>query len=76
MSGAAEKMRAEIERMVAEGRTERQVIDFYKAQYGMRILREPEGVTWWAATLVPGAALVFGLAVLVRFLRNTRRDSQ
>jgi cytochrome c-type biogenesis protein CcmH/NrfF len=66
-------MRTEIEHLVASGRTEREIIDLYKARYGMRILAEPEGTTWWIATLVPAVAILTALLLLAMFLRNYAR---
>ena len=59
-------MRAEIQGLAADGKSERQIIDLYKARYGRRILGEPEGLAFWIATLVPLAASVCGLCFLLR----------
>jgi cytochrome c-type biogenesis protein CcmH len=40
-SGAAESMRAEIRQLLAEGRTEQQILDTFVARYGTRVLAEP-----------------------------------
>jgi cytochrome c-type biogenesis protein CcmH len=40
-SGAAEAMRTEIRQLLAEGRTEPQILDAYVQRYGTRVLAEP-----------------------------------
>jgi len=40
-SGAAEQMKKDIRRQLAEGRTPQQILDGYVAQYGDQILAEP-----------------------------------
>jgi len=76
MSQEAYNMRAEIHQMVLSGKSERQIIDFYKARYGMRILGEPEGAYWWIGTLTPFAVLALGLIGLILMLRKWRRSSR
>lgn len=43
MSDAASAMKAEICEMVANGKTEHEIVELYKSRYGLRILAEPEG---------------------------------
>ena len=66
MSDAATAMKAEIRQMVANGKTERQIIELYKSRDGPRILPEPEGATWWIGTLTPLAALAVGAVLVIR----------
>ena len=40
-SGAAEAMRTEIRQMLADGRTEEEILDAYARRYGTRVLAEP-----------------------------------
>lgn len=69
-SEVAAEMRAEIARMVEEGRSDREILDFYKAKYGTRILMEPEGqLRTWAYT-IPIAASVLGLGLVVWLIRR------
>jgi cytochrome c-type biogenesis protein CcmH len=70
MSEVAVEMRAEIERFVAQGKSDREILDYYKARYGRRVLIEPEGRTWWLAILVP---IAFSLAALWFVLVRLRR---
>lgn len=72
-SPEAARMRAEIESPAASGQNERQIVDVYKARYGVRILGEPEGLTFWIATLVPAIAAAVGLCFLLRTLYATAR---
>lgn len=74
-SAEAQRMRKEIVQLVGEGRTERQVLDYYKRKYGMRILSEPEGTIWWVATLVPAIFVALALFLLVRFLAIRSRHA-
>ncbi len=72
-SEVAAEMRAEIARMVQEGRSDREILDFYKARYGTRILMEPEGqLRLWAYT-IPAAATVAGLILVVWLIRRMVR---
>ncbi len=67
------KMRDEIREMVAAGKTNREILDHYKAQYGMRILVEPEGTLSVWLNVIPVVILVGGLAAVVLILRRWRR---
>ena len=66
-------MRAEIARMVAEGKTDQQILDYYKQQYGARILVEPEGSKWWWMHLTPVAVIVLAILGGVLFIRRLRQ---
>lgn len=72
-SEVAAEMRAEIARMVNEGRSDREILDFYKAKYGTRILMEPEGgLRVWAYT-IPIVVSVLGLGLVVLLIRRMVR---
>ena len=73
-SEIAGEMRAEIARMVAGGKSEDQIVDFYVARYGERILREPRGSKRWWLTLVPLASIALATSGLVLFLRRQRNQ--
>jgi cytochrome c-type biogenesis protein CcmH len=66
MSDAATAMKAQIREMVANGKTEREIVELYKSRYGPRILAEPEGATWWIGTLTPLAVLAIGAVLVIR----------
>ncbi len=68
--------RAQIREQLASGWTDQQVIDYFKAQYGERVLAEParQGFTslvW----LLPAIAIVLGLVVVWYLLRSWRRPA-
>ncbi|MFB3779311.1 MAG: cytochrome c-type biogenesis protein CcmH [Bryobacteraceae bacterium] len=69
-SEVALQMRAEIARWVAEGKSDREIIDTYKQRYGARVLVEPEGTQWWLMQVVPWVALLLGLVLTVQLLRR------
>lgn len=72
-SEVAIKMRAEIAAWVLEGKSAREILDTYKSRYGLRVLAEPEGLTWWWLTPVPWVVLIFGFFQAVRILRKWSR---
>ena len=59
-SEVALEMRAEINRLVAEGKSDREILDYYKNRYGMRILIEPEGGRSFWMHLVPPIVILAG----------------
>jgi cytochrome c-type biogenesis protein CcmH len=59
-SEAALEMRAEIDRLVEEGKSDREILDYYKSRYGMRILIEPEGGRSFWMHLVPPIVILAG----------------
>ena len=72
-SQASVDMRAEINRLVAQGRTDREIIDFYKARYGMRILIEPEGSRSFWIHVVPPVAVLLGCLWVIWVIRRLLR---
>lgn len=63
------RMRAEIRRMVAEGKSGHEILEHYKKKYGLRVLVEPEGDLRVWIHVVPLAAIVgslFGGAYIIR----------
>jgi cytochrome c-type biogenesis protein CcmH/NrfF len=69
-SDVALQMKAEIARWVAEGRSDREIIDTYRQQYGARILVEPEGAQFWWMNIIPWVVLLLGLTFTVWLLRR------
>ena len=61
-SEAALEMRAEINRWIGEGKSDREILDQYKNRYGMRILIEPEGERAFWVHLAPPVVLFLGCA--------------
>jgi cytochrome c-type biogenesis protein CcmH len=72
-SEIAGQMREEIDRMVAEGKSEDQIVDVYVARYGERILREPRGNKRIWLTLIPVVLILAAGAWLVWFIRRQRQ---
>lgn len=73
VSEVAKQMRAELAQMVAEGRSEREILDHYKRRYGRRVLAEPEGTQWWVMNVVPVGMLLAGGLLVVYLVRKWRR---
>lgn len=74
-SEIAAEMRAGIARMVAEGKTDREILNYYVGQYGKRILMEPEGsLRIWAYT-IPAAGAIAGLWFVVWLIRRMTRSA-
>ena len=71
-SGAAEQLRAEIAAMVAQGKTESEIVDYCVSQYGERILREPRGKKSAVLVVVPFLVLAAGGALLALYLSHAR----
>ncbi len=74
-SEVAEQMREELAAMVAEGRSDREILDHYRQRYGPRVLAEPIGAQWWLMNLVPVAMLLAGGLVVVGLVRRWRRGT-
>lgn len=72
-SEIALQVRREIDAMIRENKTDREILDFYKQKYGARILVEPEGTTGFVLSVIPLVVLAAGLvlvAILIRRLRH------
>ena len=69
-SEVALQMREEIAGFVNEGKTDQEVLDYYKQKYGLRILVEPEGALWWWMHVVPFVVLGIGAIVVVFLLKR------
>ena len=71
---ACEDWRAQIRDQLAEGWTDQQVIDYFVAQYGERVLAEPQrkgftSLVWF----LPLIAVLVGLGVVYEILRNWQK---
>ena len=69
-SEIALQMKDEIRQMVIDGKTDREILDRYKAEYGQRVLVEPEGGLFVVMNVVPVIALILGLVAAVLVLRR------
>jgi len=79
-SEVAGEIRAQIESMVTAGKSDREILDHFIAQYGKRILIEPEGSTRAVATIMPFLFLlaggVFTVFVIRRMLQRPAAASE
>lgn len=72
-SGPAPRIQAEVRNMLAQGKTHQQILDYYVAQYGERILASPKKSGFnLTAYWVPYLALLAGIALTVVFVRKKR----
>ena len=72
---ACEDWRAQIRDQLAEGWTDQQVIDYFVAQYGERVLAEPQrkgftSLVWF----LPLMAVLLGLGIVYEILKNWRKQ--
>jgi cytochrome c-type biogenesis protein CcmH/NrfF len=71
-SEIALEMRAEIAQFVAQGQSDREILDHYKKLHGARILIEPEGAARWWVYLIPTVVSVAGGILVVGVIRRWR----
>lgn len=76
LSPQALEMKQQISQMVLEGRSEREIIDHFKAQFGSRILVEPEGAQWWVMNVVPMVLLLLGFVATVWIIRKWYKPAE
>lgn len=69
-SEVALEMKVEIREMVGQGRSDREILDYYIGRYGQRILIEPEGELSTWIHVVPVVVLIAGLALVVLVIRK------
>lgn len=72
---ACEDWRAQIRDQLSEGWTDQQIIDYFVAQYGQRVLAEPQrkgftSLVWFLPLIV----VLVGLAVVYELLKNWRKQ--
>ena len=73
-SPQADRERALIKQLIAQGRTKQQVKQALVAQYGDAVLATPHGNGFdWAAWAIPAAAIAAVLAALALFVPRWRR---
>lgn len=68
---ACKDWRELIRTMLAEGKTEDQILQHFKEQYGARVLAEPpkEGF-YWLVYILPPAIILVGAFILIRAMRE------
>jgi len=75
-SPAADEIKANIRRMLAQNKTRQQILDAYVAEYGERILAEPPAHGFSAALYVlPWVFLVGSVALVVLVVRRFRKPA-
>jgi len=72
-SETAMEQRLELSRLIKDGKTDREILDWFKAKYGSRVLVEPEGNLSLTAYALPALAALLGLGVVVLVLRRWAR---
>ncbi len=72
-SPAAEEIKQEVRAMLAQGKTEPQIYEFYEAKYGERIFARPRARGFnLLAYVLPAVFVVFASIVLVFVLKKLR----
>ncbi len=72
-SQTATAMRQDVAQQIAQGRSDEQILDFFRARYGdWVVLAPPFAGTTLLVWLLPPVALLAGLVVLLRLPRRTR----
>jgi len=78
-SPRADQERAQIHRLIAQGKTKQQILDTFVAEYGPNVLAEPKGggsaVAVWLVPAVILIAAVIGVALLLPRWRRRRRPA-
>jgi cytochrome c-type biogenesis protein CcmH/NrfF len=68
-------MRAEIDQMIGQGRSDAEILDYFKAKHGRRILVEPDGATGVWLSSVPVVLTVLGAGWVAWLLRRWSQRS-
>jgi len=69
-SEIAGQMRAQVTEMVVHGRTENEIVNYYRNLYGDRVLVVPDGATGEILFSIPVIVVVFGCFVLLLRVRK------
>jgi cytochrome c-type biogenesis protein CcmH len=72
-SEAALEMKRQIEQLIAQGKTDTEIVAVFTARYGQRILVEPEGGTGAMLTAIPVGAVALGVVITALIIRRLRR---
>ena len=71
-SEIALKMRLEIAKWVAEGRTDREILDTYVSQYGSKVLVDPRTIPAWWTPWIPWLMVILGVVLGFWILKRWR----
>jgi cytochrome c-type biogenesis protein CcmH len=72
-SQEAEQMREEVTFMVASGKSEQEIVSYYKAKYGETILVVPDGIAGTLTYLIPIAVFALSSGLLLFVIRRSIR---
>jgi cytochrome c-type biogenesis protein CcmH len=72
-SDVSVKMRVEIANWVVAGKSDREILDAYVAQYGEKVLVDPRTIPHGWVPFIPWALLVAGVFVTAAILRKWRQ---
>jgi uncharacterized iron-regulated membrane protein len=70
-SQVAEEMREEVTSMVASGKSEQEIITYYRTKYGETILVVPDGATGGLLTYTPVTVFLASVGLLLFFIKRT-----
>ncbi len=70
-SQVAEEMREEVTAMVVSGKSEQEIITYYRAKYGETILVVPDGMSGGLLTFTPVMFFVASTGLLLFFIRRS-----
>ena len=73
MSQEAADMRAEVEQMVGNGKSDREILAFYRKKYGETILASPDGLSGTLLAVVPILLCSVSCLFLVLLIRGWNR---
>lgn len=73
MSEIAAQMRQEITQMVLDGKSDKEIRDYYVRQFGQQVLAEPEGLRRLMLYGIPVTGTVAGIVFVLVFLRRAMR---
>jgi cytochrome c-type biogenesis protein CcmH len=73
-----EEVNGVIAGLIAEGKSEPEILEALTARYGMKILAAPpaKGFVNIAAWVLPGLGLIFGLLAVILIVRRLRRPAE
>jgi cytochrome c-type biogenesis protein CcmH/NrfF len=69
----AEKMREEVTAMVGSGKSETEIINYYRKEYGETILVVPDGMSGGLLTYTPVLLFAASAGLLIFFIRSSVR---
>lgn len=74
-SEIAVKMRIEIVKWVAAGKTDQEILDAYVQLYGSKVLVDPRTIPAWWTPCIPWFALALGAVLVLWLLKRWRSNS-